>query len=338
MVNPAHGFNDLKLEKMANRPFLERGLAPWAAWEAERTGFGLGFRLATWFPLFLPLLFTADHYADPITELRKNETSNRFKTHLSWYGPKVKILKEKGVNAHCVWHPWNYLGLRSVPLTPGQGTLVFLPHGRKGEEIGLNWSALRKELARLPSWYRPFTIMLGAEDIQDGLHLTVRKELGLPIVTAGLMESQFFPYRFWKILTSYSQTAGASSGSHVFYSIWAGRPHRFLNASEISFSLKAESGGSIDLSPEAMLKRDYPDIETRAKVAEFNNSLSVDNKVPTKDQVAFVAECLRSPEALGRGDLIKLVWLQLFRKIHFLPGLYLSMMVKVLKILARQRA
>lgn len=338
MVSPAHGYDDLKLEKMAKRPFLERGLAPWAAWEAERTGFGLGFRMAAWFPLFLPLLFTADHYADPITELRANETSNRFKTHLSWYGPKVKILKEKGVNAHCVWHPWNYLGLRSVPVEPGKGTLVFLPHGRKGGEIDLNWSGLRTELASLPSWYGPFTVMLGAEDIHQGLHLTVRKELGLPIVTAGLMESQFFPYRFWKILTSYSQTAGASSGSHVFYSIWAGRPHRFLNASEISFSLKAKSGGSIDLSPEAVWKRAYPDIETRAKIAEFNNSLSVDNQVPTKDQVAFVAECLRSPEALGRGDLIKLVWLQLFRKIHFLPGLYLSMVVKALKIFFRFRA
>lgn len=46
MVSPAHGYDDLKLEKMAKRPFLERGLAPWAAWEAERTGFGLGFRMA----------------------------------------------------------------------------------------------------------------------------------------------------------------------------------------------------------------------------------------------------------------------------------------------------
>lgn len=83
------GFDNRTLEKLAKGFWLEKGLAPWASWESERTGFGLGFRFAASFPLFLPLLFTSDHYAAPITELRANETRNKYGTHLCWYSPKA---------------------------------------------------------------------------------------------------------------------------------------------------------------------------------------------------------------------------------------------------------
>ena len=332
MPSPTIGFDNRTLEKMARLPGIEKGLAPWAAWEAERTGFGLGFRCAAGFPLFLPLLFTADHYADPITELRANEISNKFKTHLSWYGPKVKILREEGVDAYCVWHPWNYLGLRSRPRVPGCGTLLFLPHWHSGIEIDINWSGLRAELASLPTWYQPFTVMLGAGEIREGLHLTVREKLGLPIVTAGRMESQLFPYRFWRILNSFSQSAGAFLGSHVFYSVWAGRPHRYLDPSNILISLKKNSEELSDLSHEEWMKSSYPDIETRAKMADFNHSLSFDLQSPTEDQVAFVQECLRSSDALDRAQLAKLIWSRFFINIRFVPDLYLRNLVKVWKL------
>lgn len=338
MFNPTRGFDNRTLEKMARVPFIEKGAAPWAAWEAERTGFGLGFRVAARFPPFLPLLFTADHYADPITELRENETNNKFKTHFSWYSTKVKILKENGVDAYCVWHPWNYLGLQTSPRVPGHGTLLFLPHGNSLLEIDINWAGLRTELAGLPNWYQPFTVMLGAGEIHQGFHLTVREKLGLPIVTAGRMESQLFPYRFWKILTSFSQSAGASLGSHIFYSIWAGRPHRFLNPSNISISLKIKPGKPIEMSHEAEMKATFPDAETRAKVGSFISSLTFDHHSPTEGQVAFVEECLRSPDALGRAQLTNLIWSRFFRNIRFVPQLYFSKLVLVWKMIFKQRA
>lgn len=335
VLSPTLGFDHQTLENMAKEPFIEKGVAPWAAWEAERTGFGLGFRRAAGFPLFLPLLFTSDHYANPITELRENETTNKFKTHLSWYSPKVKILKEKGVDAHCVWHPWNYLGLRTLPRVPGRGTLLFLPHGNSGLEIDINWAGLRTELAGLPDWYQPFTVMLGAGEIRQGFHVIVREQLGLPIVTAGPMESQLFPYRFWRLLTYYSQSAGASLGSHVFYSIWAGRPHRFLDPLNISISLKRKSGEFIYLSHKERMKKAYPDTETRDRVGSFASSLTLDHQSPTEDQVAFVEECLRSSDALGRAQLTKLIWSRFFKNIRSIPELYFSKMVKVWKMIVR---
>lgn len=338
MRNLATGFDNRTLEKLARPPSITKGLSPWAAWEAERTGFGLGFRVATGFPLFFPLLFTSDHYAAPITQLRPNETSNKFNSHLSWYSPKVAILNESGVDAHCVWHPWNYLGLRSVPRVPGRGTLLFLPHGSTRIGIQIDWSGLQAELANLPDWYKPFTVMLGAGEIREGLHLTVREKLGLPIVTAGPMESQLFPFRFWKLLTFYSYTAGGSLGSHVFYSIWARRAHRFLNSSNISISLKSESGKFLDMSNESWISRDFPDAGTRSRIENFVSSLSVDHQWPTDGQVAFVEECLRSSDALGRAQLTKLIWSRFFKNITFVPNLYFSKLVRVWKKVSRDRA
>lgn len=337
VLDPTLGFDNRTLEKMARPPAIEKGLAPWAAWEAERTGFGLGFRCAAGFPPFLPLLFTSDHYADPITELRDNETSSKFETHLCWYSPKAKILKEQGVDAYCVRHPWNYLRLRPVPLVPGRGTLLFLPHLNSRVEIDINWAGLRAELASLPTWYQPFTVMLGAGEIDQGFHLTVREELGLPIVSAGRIESQLFPYRFWRILTSFSHSAGGFLGSQVFYSIWAGRPHRFLNPSNVTISRKTNSGESIDMSHGAWMKKTFPDTETRAKMSDFINSLALDHQSPTEEQVGFVEECLRSPEALGRAQLTKLIWSRFFKNIRFVPEVYFSKLVRVWKRILRHR-
>lgn len=156
------GFSDKKLERMTYRPFFEKGLARWKAWESERTGFGLGFRFAAGYPLFLPLFFTSDHYTNPITELRENEISGRFGAHLVWYGPKASLLRNQGVTAYCVPHPWKFLPLPKKEWSEGRGTLYFLPHGHPGIEIEPDWKALRSELEGLPEMYHPISVCLGA--------------------------------------------------------------------------------------------------------------------------------------------------------------------------------
>lgn len=199
--------------------------------------------------------------------------------------------------------------------------------------MDINWAGLRAELASLPTWYQPFTAMLGAGEVRQGFHLTVRKELGLPIVSAGRMESQLFPFRFWKILTSYSQTAGGFLGSQVFYSIWAGRAHRFLDPSNMVISTKMKSGETTEKTHESWIRESFPDPETYKRVRLFFESLASDHQLPTEDQVAFVEECLRSSDALGRAQLTKLIWSRFFKNIRFIPELYVSKLVKVWKMI-----
>lgn len=309
------GYSDKKLTRLAARPFWEKGLAPWMAWESERTGFGLGIRFGGLLPPFLPLAVKSDHYADPVTALKDNEVNNQWGLYLTWSPTKARILNEAGGNAVCIKHPWRYLGLGRIDRI-GSGSLIFLPHSHESLLSEFHWENVREELRSLDSKYLPLTICLGAQDIKLGLHKVVRAELGLPIVSAGDLLSQLFPFRFWSLMARYKYTAGFNLGSHAMYCLWAGRPFRLLADGAFSYTRVDEDGKPHDLpdSVEERILRDNPEPDTQSKLYELASSLREDLETPSELQSSFILEFTDSQEASGRMRLMGLLWGQLWKK------------------------
>lgn len=302
--------SDAQLERLAVSPRLERGLSRWAAWESERTGFGLGFRAGAFFPPFFPLNFSSDHYANPITGKRENEINPAFGVYLTWSAKKAKLLNSDGVHAFVTRHPWAYLGLRRSEPPKNKGTLVFLPHSRKGSATPIDWGSFFSHLNSLPRKYRPFSLCLGAQDITNGFHKEVRK-FGFPLYTAGDVMSQLFPYRFWRLISRFSYTAGINTGSHAFYCIWAGRPYRLFGTDSWQFWETNSSGVLEQIPHEVLFSRDYPDDETALSMTRFEESLFRDFDTPSDQQSEFVRVTLEPSNSVTRTGLIRIVWGQL---------------------------
>jgi len=303
----AKGFSDRKLDRLARRPRWERGLGPWASWESERTGYGLGFRVASGFPFFLPLFFSSDHYVAPITNLRENEVNSPFGVFFSWNSRKVEKMRAAGVVAELSSHPWTYLGLNGVRRKSGRGTLVFLPHSTPNSNVDFRLEALISELGCLPEKYRPFTLCVGSQDSTQQ-YISGLRAAALPIVTAGDILSQLFPFRFWGLLRKFSYTAGFSVGSHTYYSIYAGIPFR-LFAPEM-FEFRKRTGASFEKID--VLQEDYPEEDVAAGVRIFRESLMEDLEVPSKSQTRHVSELFRPANAIHRGALAMIIWRQFF--------------------------
>ena len=317
------GYSDKKLSRLASRPFWEKGLAPWMAWESERTGFGLGIRVGGFFPVFFPLPVKSDHYADPITEPRENELHNKWEVYLTWSAAKEELLRNQGHRAYCVKHPWRYLGLGEIRRR-GVGSLVFLPHSHGNLMTEFKWEIVRQELASLPAKHLPLVVCLGEQDIKSGLHKVVRTQLGLPVVTAGELTSQFFPFRFWRLLSRYRYTLGFNLASHTIYSIWAGRPFRLIGEKAFSFFAVNDAGNSMGLGQTVneRIVKDNPHPVIRARMIEFADSLRQDLDEPSDLQKGVVSEFTDSPLAISRFSLTRILWLQLIRKRLVIWGVF----------------
>jgi hypothetical protein len=309
------GFSDRRLESLSSRPFWEKGFAPWMAWESERTGFGLGFRVAGLLPVFFPLPLKSDHYADPITSVRENEVMNEWGLYLTWSARKASLMRERGLNAICVKHPWRYLGLGRIK-RKGSGTLVFLPHSHDSLKSEFRWESIRGQLESLDEKHYPLTVCIGEQDIKNNLHHIVRLELKLPIVTAGDLNSQIFPFRFWKLLARYRYTVGFNLASHTMYCIWAGRPFRIMGDGAFKYSAVDGSGkiSSLSESTKTRIAVDNPDKDTQNIMTLFYESLLEDSDAPSDFQHQVVEQFTNSMDAVSRIQLAIILWSQIWHK------------------------
>lgn len=307
------GFSDRKLKRLARRPFWEKGMALWHAWESERTGFGLGLRVGGFYPPFLPLFIKSDHYANPITEIRENEgVGNQTGAYLTWNPEKAKKMEQAGHKAYCVKHPWRYLNLPRHSSSSGNGTLLFLPHSHSTISTTFDWPQIREELQRIPAQALPITVCIGEQDIQKGLLEEVRENLDLPIVTAGELTSQLFPFRFWSLLKKHRYTAGFNLSSQPIYAIWSGRSYLLLNETSFKNKIKNEEGEWRDYSVDENIRKAYDDEASFSEVQIWRKSLSKFTEHPTTQQMRYVEKYTNSTEAIPRLKLCVLLWTQLF--------------------------
>ena len=216
--------SDAELEKLAKSRRLTQGLAPWASWESERTGFGRLFRRRALYPPFLPLMFASDHYVYPLVSKRNNEVSHDSAFYGTWNEAKHRMLENEGIKALYIKHPWLDLRERNFKhLVRGSGTLVFWPHGHERLAPEMKWDCFRNAIEDLPSRYHPVSICLSSYEIQRGEHRNLRK-LGYPLTTAGDLMDQRFPQRFYRMIQMFAYTAGPHSSTHVYLSLEAGFP------------------------------------------------------------------------------------------------------------------
>jgi hypothetical protein len=315
---------DTELESMAISPRRALGYSPWAAWESERTGFGLGFRRAAHYPSGLPLFFTSDHYVSPLIELRENETKPKYGVYLSWNAQKVDILREAGVDAiHCK-HPWNYLNLDTTYEGESRnGTLVFWPHSHEAIHEDTNTEHFVSALMDLPEYYRPFTLCLMSYDISKlGLHKKLRK-YGFPLTTVGDVNSQKYPYRFFRLMKNFWFAAGPSVGTQIYYTILSGRPYRMVGRETHKEKVMTGSNSWYYKLYEDQKDVLYPDVELRKKVSDFEASLELNIEQPLEMQIKFTRENMGMNSAVTRKDLRKIIWEQLLVNTKTIPSLYL---------------
>ena len=310
------GFSDKKLKRLANRPFWEKGMASWHAWESERTGFGIGLRVGGFYPPFLPLFVKSDHYANPITEIRENEgVGNQTDIYLTWNPVKARKMNKAGFDTYCIKHPWRYLNLPRFPRTLGNGTLLFLPHSHDSFRSSFDWSKVKFELEKIPKQALPITVCLGEQDIKKGLLEEVRENLDLPVVSAGELTSQLFPFRLWRLFRNYAFTAGFNVASHAIYAIWSGRSYLLLGNSVFSSQKRVEDGRWTESSINERFMKDYDVEEIELEMKHFITSLQIFHTEPAEDQNNLVEKWTNSTDSLSRLQLSKLLWRSLLNKI-----------------------
>lgn len=316
---------DEQLEVLASRPRIERGLAPWAAWESETTGLGAAFRRMAGYPSWLPLFITSDHYVDPLIALRANEIKPEFNLYVSWNRRKVERMRDFGIRALHITHPWFFLKHTfSQTFEKPQGTLIFWPHSIPGLHQNIEATLLVERIMALPEFYRPFTICIHAQDIQLGLHRKLR-DFKLGLVTAGDVTSQRFPQRFFRILNRFRYTAGPGVGSHTFYALASFRPYRLVGMDLYGFTKLGPDGAPVEITSqdiENTWRENYPTDSLYSSVLAFRNSLELDLVKPTAHQISFSRENLGIYAPNSQELMRKTVWKQLERNKTRLLRLY----------------
>lgn len=224
----ANGMNDNELEALSNNvKRQERGKAPWATWESENSSFGRTLRLWTGYPDWLPLLVCSDHGVAFHGKIGLNEIENKYKVHLTWNAKKYKSLQTyPNIDPVHVQHPW--VSYRKTHYADHhkknrKGTVVYFPHSNPQSELVFDLERFIENLKNLPSKFHPVFLCLMSHDIKKGLHKALRK-YGIPLVTAGNTNSQYFVDRFYEIAYGFRYAASVDLGSHVFYLLEAGVP------------------------------------------------------------------------------------------------------------------
>lgn len=320
LAKAVNGFSNEKLEDLSVWNTLERGLSPWATWESENSSFGRTFRKWLWYPSFLPLFFGSDHAVHWESKCWPNEVNNSQSLFFTWNERKnTKMNKFKHKNSFHVPHPWINYRKRSHKNPPQQqnGTLVFFPHSNNsGTPEILNITEYFKTLLNLPKKFQPVVLCLSFHDINKGLHKELRK-YGIPIVTAGSTNSQYFVDRFYTLIKQFVCTTSPNIGSHTFYAMEAGIPF-FLLGKEPSYII--HNSDSIDNGLAKLT--DYGD---RHDIENLNYLKSICRKpslVVTDEQKKIINGYLGLNSVNSRLKVTLFVWLSFFKSLHKLAILY----------------
>lgn len=198
--------------------------------------------------------------------------------------------------------------------TLGNGTLLFLPHSHDSFRSTFDWNKVKSELERIPKRALPVTVCLGEQDIKKGLLREVRENLNLPVVSAGELTSQLFPFRLWRLFRNYAFTAGFDDGSHAIYAIWSGRSYLLLDNGVFSSKKRVEGGRWTESYINERFMQDYDDEEIAREMKHFLTSLQTFRTEPSEQQNDLVEQWTNSNDSLSRSQLRDLLWQSLLSK------------------------
>lgn len=308
------GYSDEKLEMLSSvQTRFELGIAPWVTWESENSSFGKAFREWASYPKILPLYFSSDHGVNWGSRCWPNETSSSYGTYFTWNKKKNDLMrKDHGKASYHVPHPWVFYRNKYFPALPKHrlGTLVFYAHSNDTTTpVYEDLDKYINDLKSLPERYQPIVMCLLADDVNKGLHKKLR-EYKIPLVTAGVLNSQKFVDRFYSLLYQFRFSSSSNVGSHTFYILEAGIPF-FLYGPYPEYQIKGSKfvkDGKQDL-------RDYGDEEDILEFSKLKKLLSSPVDEVTPEQYALVSKYLGMDSKITRLKASLILWRELF--LHF---------------------
>jgi hypothetical protein len=328
--NIYHGYSDEKLEALSKLNYkLEAGFSPWATWESENSSFGKTFRKWSKFTRFLPIFIASDHGVHWGAKCWPNEIENRYRAYFTWNKKKNDLMRSiHKKKSYYVPHPWVYYRKKYYPKLPmvRSGTLVFFAHSNQTTTPTYNdLDGYINGLKELPEKYQPVVICLSFHDINKGLHTKLRK-YQLPIVTAGITNSQDFVDRFYSLVSKFRFSSSSNIGSHTYYLIEAGIPF-FLFGADPEYNIK----GSRAVSDGKQNIMDYGDKEDLISLNRFKEILSIRTDQVTDEQQRMVSKYLGMDSEMTRFGAFLIFWRELFLNLGDLPAIYSPLVVILIK-------
>ncbi len=307
---------------------FDSGVAPWVCWESESSSFGIAFRSYSHYPQWLPLYLISDHAVHWESRCWENEVTAAPKLFFSWNKKKAKAMGERyGKNSYHVPHPWIAYQRKLACNDLGkQGTLVFFPHSNDVSKPQISdLDAYMNSLLELPEKYQPVSICLSFHDIKKGLHKDLRR-YGIPIVTAGLVNSKKFAERFYGLIKKSKYATSPNIGSHTFYCVQAGVPF-FLTGERPVFMLKGSEmvkDGQQDL-------KDYGDDEDILAYEHMHTLFSQRVDSPTAEQIDLVNRYMGADAQISPATMSLLLWWSLLVNWESLIRLYAKTSIRYCK-------
>ena len=309
------------------------GFAPWVNWESERTGFGKLIRRMAFYPDFLPLFVSSDHYVDHLIKYRENEYNFIGSAYLTWNSRKADLMRSLGLNAVHILHPFLFWSQRQIPFQNDKnGTLVFWPHSSELVRVICNnldqYFALLK---KLPHEFHPIKFVVSSQDIlssDESVQLQVKQLFNGPfkVDSIGNILDKNYYKSFYDQITRVRLATSSMGGSQVFYSISAGVPYWIVGDELFSLFHKVD-GEFIPWDPSV----DYPNQSDLKTYNWFMNELRKFNEPISDELLEFVKSNLGFYATTTRISLAKEVWGSLLKHMYFLPKLYLNFTFKISK-------
>lgn len=178
-----------------------------------------------------------------------------------------------------------------------KGTIAFPSHSCKGVLAKFEIDKYCQELRNLPDIFKPVTICLHIDDINNGIQEKF-KEQGFNVVTAGNQFSPDFPARFYNILRSHNFSTSNTIGSYTFYAVEMDIP--FFISGDLSYW---ENYGDDPNVPKIYSITDYPIGKYTYDI--FNNGPTT---VITNQQKQFIIDEIGLNDCLSRQGMKKMLW------------------------------
>lgn len=302
------GFTDLQLEDLASMAHNRREgrsllSSPWLYSSSENYSFGKCLRNYLGWPDWLPLPVFSDHGVNFADELEDAETKAATKVHLTFSAWRVGAPQCSGKLVLPVPHPWITYRRRQqiLPLPTADGTLLFVPHNKAASKF--DFEEYVRAFENNPEEFRPSGLMLSMVDVRRGFHRKLR-DLGLPIFSAGNVESSFFVDRFYEIVSHFRYSAGPRLGSHSFLCEELGVPF-FLQGKRWVYCNKIEA----EVPPSGRVREEVIETVFRgySSVGSQNRALWTEDTLGLKFLGTENVQMLR-----------KILWREIFR-----PSIYL---------------
>ncbi|WP_310446570.1 hypothetical protein [Thiobacillus sp.] len=325
------GYSDEELQALSKVSVkFESGVVPWATWESENSSFGKTFREWAHYPKIFPLFFSSDHGVHWESRCWPNEINSPYPTFFTWNRKKNDLMRRNhNKNSYHIPHPWINYRKKHFPMLPDNrlGTLVFFPHSNATTTpVYADLDQYINDLKSLPEKYQPVVICLLSDDIEKEIHKKLRK-YGVPLVTAGALNSQGFVDRFYSLLYQFKYASSSNIGSHTFYILEAGIPF-FLYGPYPEYHIKgsdAVKDGKQDL-------RDYGDEEDIKNLEKLKELLTPITDTISPEVSSMAMEYLGINSKMSRFNGALIIWMQLVFHLDEVASLVLG---RIRKSLAR---